>query len=222
MFIITEALFSMEGDSPSLTQVVELAERHGAYVIVDEAHSTGCFGPQGAGLIDQAGLRSRVLASVHTGGKALGVHGAYICGSHLLKELLVNRCRHLIFTTALPPALGPWWLEAIARVRADDAGRQALHAAAWLFHDALAQREVPCRGSHYIVSVILGDDQCALRAASRLQEQGYDIRAIRPPSVPPGTARLRISLHADHSRGMLQQLAADIAHAVADTSRSGS
>ena len=125
-FIITESFFSMDGDLAPLADIVDLAERYGAQVIVDEAHSTGCFGPGGAGCIDAASLRKRVLATVHTGGKALGVMGAYICGSRLLKEFLVNKCRHLIFTTALPPAIAAWWLEMLPRVTADDPGRRRL------------------------------------------------------------------------------------------------
>src|SRR5262249_57286238 len=117
----------MDGDLVPLDKLVPLAERYGASVIVDEAHSTGCFGPAGSGWVDAAGLRARVLATVHTGGKALGVAGAYVCGSKLLKELLINRCRHLIFATALPPAVALWWLDMLARVRGDGAGRQALH-----------------------------------------------------------------------------------------------
>src|SRR5262249_13447913 len=97
LFVVTESLFSMDGDLAPLTDVVALAERYGAQVIVDEAHSTGCYGPRGSGCVDAAGLRERVLASVHTGGKALGVMGAYICTSRLVREVLVNRCRHLIF-----------------------------------------------------------------------------------------------------------------------------
>ena len=109
-FIVTESLFGMEGDRAPLGAIVELAGRYGAHVIVDEAHATGCFGATGGGLVDAAGLREHVLASVHTGGKALGVLGAYVAGSAAtVKELLaVNRCRHLIFTTAcLPPVVGP-------------------------------------------------------------------------------------------------------------------
>jgi 8-amino-7-oxononanoate synthase len=213
MFIVTESLFSMDGDCPPLDVVVALGERYGAHVIVDEAHATGCFGPSGSGLVDKEGVRARVLASVHTGGKALGAPGAYICGSQLLKDYLVNRCRHLIFTTALPPALGPWWLEAIDRVQADDEGRQALHSAARLFRAELTRQGVRAGGEHYIVPILLGEDGRAVQAARRLQEQGYDIRAIRPPSVPAGTARLRLSLHADHPFDMLLRLAGDIARA---------
>src|SRR5207237_7911876 len=137
LFVVTESLFGMDGDLTPLEQLVPLAERYGAAVLVDEAHSTGCFGPTGSGCVDAAGLRERVLATVHTGGKAIGVAGAYICGSALLRELLINRCRHFIFTTALPEALAWWWLEAVPRVQADETGRTALHQAAAVFRAQL-------------------------------------------------------------------------------------
>ena len=105
-FIVTESLFGMEGDRAPLTDLAALAERYDASLIVDEAHATGCFAANGSGLVDSLKLRSRVLATVHTGGKALAVPGAYLAGSALLKQFLVNRCRHLIFTTALPPLIG--------------------------------------------------------------------------------------------------------------------
>jgi 8-amino-7-oxononanoate synthase len=214
MFVVTESLFSMDGDRAPLPAIVELAERYGAHVIVDEAHSTGCFGPGGSGIVDELGLRSRVLATVHTGGKALGVSGAYVCGSASLRDFLVNKCRHLIFTTALPPAIGPWWLDMLPRVTADDTGREQLHANAARFHAKLRERSIPTIGDSYIVPVVLGDDSHAVRVATALQERGYDIRAIRPPSVPQGTARLRISVHADHSPDLLDQLADHVAEAV--------
>ncbi len=214
LFVVTESLFSMDGDRAPLPELVGLAERYGAHVIVDEAHATGCFGPAGSGCVDAAGLRGRVLATVHTGGKALGVPGAYVCGSKLLREYLVNRCRHLIFTTALPPAVGAWWREAIARVKEDDEGRRLLHENAAAFRAALAASGVAAGGSEYVVPVVFGDDGRAVRAAARLQRLGFDVRAIRPPSVPPGTARVRISVHADHDPAVLARLAAAVGEAV--------
>jgi 7-keto-8-aminopelargonate synthetase-like enzyme len=211
LFVITESLFGMDGDLAPLEQLVSLAERYGASLIVDEAHSTGCFSPGGSGCVDAAGLRARVLATVHTGGKALGVAGAYVCGSALLKELLINRCRHFIFTTALPATLGAWWLEALNRTRGDDAGRVALHRAAATFRAHLAHHGVRALGGHYIVPVVLGEDRQAVQAAGRLREVGWDIRAVRPPSVPPGSARLRISIHADHDEATLAAAAAAVA-----------
>jgi 7-keto-8-aminopelargonate synthetase-like enzyme len=214
MFVITESLFSMDGDRSPLAEMVVLAEKYGAHVLVDEAHSTGCYAPTGSGIVDELGLRSRVLATVHTGGKALGVTGAYICGSNLLHDYLVNKCRHLIFTTALPPAIGEWWLGMLPEVQADDFGRRQLHTNAARFHAALKERGVPTLGETYIVPVVLGDDPTAVRVAARLQERGYDIRAIRPPSVPQGTARLRISIHADHTPALLDELAEHVVEAI--------
>ncbi len=214
-FIVTESLFSMDGDRSPLKEIVDLAERYGAHVIVDDAHATGCWGPRGAGLVDEAGLRSRVLATVHTGGKALGVVGAYICGSQLLKQILVNRCRPLIFSTALPPAIGGWWQVRIPQVQADESGRQALRANADLFRNELARFGISARGSDQIVPILIGEDERAERVALALQERGYGIRAVRPPSVPAGQARLRISIHADHAPEMLTQLAADLENVLA-------
>ena len=216
-FIVTEAMFGMDGDRTPLTELTELAERYKAHLIVDEAHTTGCFGPTGSGRVDELGLRARVLATVHTGGKALGVPGAYLCGSASLKEFLVNRCRHLIFTTALAPALGAWWLAALRRVQTDESGRSALHENAALLRAALRQRGVEPTGSDYIVPVIVGEDAQAVRVAARIQERGFDVRAIRPPTVPMGTARLRIAVHANHEMRELH----DLANAIADAIREG-
>ncbi|MCS7022616.1 MAG: 8-amino-7-oxononanoate synthase [Gemmataceae bacterium] len=210
MFIVTESMFSMDGDLAPLCQIVELAERYGAYVIVDEAHSTGCYGPNGSGLVDAGQLRSRVLATVHTGGKALGLCGAYICCSSLLRDYLVNRCRHLIFTTALPPLLGVYWRAGIQRVMQDDAGRELLFENARKFRTALYGSAWDVRGDAYIVPIVVGEDQRAVRLAAHLQQKGWDVRAIRPPSVPEYTARLRISLHAHHSPQCLEALAYEL------------
>jgi 8-amino-7-oxononanoate synthase len=214
MFIITESLFSMDGDTAPLPEIVSLAERYEAHVIVDEAHSTGCFGSNGSGCVDAHQLRNRVLASVHTGGKALGLPGAYICGSKLLKEYLVNRCRHLIFTTALPAAIGQWWLERIPEVRAAHGRREMLHRNTKGFRERLADQGIRPPGSHYVVPVIVGHDEPAVQAAEMLQRRGFDVRAIRPPSVPHGSCRLRISIHADHDPALLVQLADAIGEAV--------
>ncbi len=207
LFVVTESLFGMDGDRAPLPEIAALCRRYGAHLIVDEAHATGCFGPRGSGLVDALGLRPHVLATVHTGGKALGVPGAYVVGSGRLKELLVNRCRHLIFTTALPPAVARWWLGAAARVAGDDAARERLHAAARYFRAQLARHDIFAAGEDYIVPVMVGADAVALAAADALQTGGFDVRAIRPPTVPPGTARLRVSIHADHDRVTLAAVA---------------
>jgi 8-amino-7-oxononanoate synthase len=213
-FIVTESLFSMDGDRAPLAGLVELAERFDAHVIVDEAHATGCFGPTGGGLVDMLGLRSRVLATVHTGGKALGIMGAYICGPERLKEWLINHCRHLIYTTALSPVVGGWWLQALSRVQKDAAGRQALHENAALFRARLRRHGVASPASDYIVPIVVGADGHAVALACFLQDKGWDIRAVRPPSVPAGTARLRVSIHADHDETTLAKAAAALAGAL--------
>lgn len=213
-FVITESLFSMDGDLAPLREIADLADRYGAHLIVDEAHSTGCYGPGESGRVDECGLRGRVLATVHTGGKALGVPGAYIAGSRVLKDYLINKCRHLIFTTALPAECGRWWLDMLPKVSGDGAGRDALHSGAKLLRAELAERGLPTAGSEYVVPIILGDDATAVRAAARVQAAGFDVRAIRPPSVPPGTSRVRVSVHADHPPDVLRALAAAFAEAV--------
>ncbi|HEX4613325.1 MAG TPA: 8-amino-7-oxononanoate synthase [Urbifossiella sp.] len=214
LFVVTESLFSMDGDTAPLRELVDLTDRYGAHLIVDEAHSTGCFGPRGSGCVDAAGVRERVLATVHTGGKALGLPGAYVCGSKLLKEFMTNTCRHLIFTTALPAAVGAWWREQVPRVRADDEARARLHANAAAFRSALAATGTPGAGTEYVVPVVVGGDEPSVRAATELQRRGYDIRAIRPPTVPAGTCRLRVSVHANHDPAVLARLAGDIAEVV--------
>jgi 7-keto-8-aminopelargonate synthetase-like enzyme len=218
MFVITESLFSMDGDCAPLNEIVKLTERYGGHLIVDEAHSTGCFGSAGSGLVDTpitgSRLRDRVLASIHTGGKALGLHGAYICCSKLLKDYLINKCRHLIFTTALPAAIGQWWRERIPLVKAAYERRKMLHLNADGFRERLAKNGIVPPGKHYVVPVVVGEDEPAVRAAKILQEKGFDVRAIRPPSVPQGTCRLRISIHANHDPAQVIALADAIAEAV--------
>ncbi len=214
LFIVTESLFSMTGDTAPLGALAELADRYEAALIVDEAHATGCFGPNGSGLVDAAGLRGRVLATVHTGGKALACCGAYICCSDLLRDYLINRCRHLIFTTALPPAAVAAWLYRLPQVSRGEERRQRLHRNAARFRARLAEAGITPLGEHYIVPVVIGSDDRTVRVAQRLQSLGFDVRAIRPPTVPPGTARLRISIHADHTDDQLDRLAQALADAL--------
>lgn len=213
-FIVTESLFGMEGDIAPLADIVALADAFGAVVIVDEAHATGVFGPQGSGLVDALALRDDILATIHTGGKALGVPGAYVASSELVREVLVNRCRSLIYTTALPPIAAEWWKASVRRVREEPQAREHVQTLARDFRAMLTLRAVPHFGESYIIAIPLGEDTRAVAVAERLQNEGYDIRAIRPPTVPEGTARLRISVHADHTPKLLDSLASALAQAL--------
>lgn len=215
-FIIVESMYSMDGDLSDLKHVCNIAERYGANVIVDEAHTTGCYNVNGSGSVDAAGTRNRILASVHTGGKALGVMGAYIAGSTLLKDYLINRCRHLIFTTALPAICGSWWVDMLDRVERDNEMRHRLHTNSQRFRNILSDNGVTAIGTEYVIPIILGDNSTAMNAAKQLQNRGYDMRAIRPPSVPAGTSRIRISVHADMPLSLIE----DAANAVVEVVRS--
>ena len=228
LFIVTETLFSMDGDFAPMNGIIELANRYHAKVLLDCAHSTGCFdhpdNTQRAGGVSPLHIhqtqgadapRSPVLATMHTGGKALGVPGAYVVGSQKLKDWLVNRCRHFIFTTALPPAVGEWWLAMLDRIPGDLEGREILHNNALHFRERLNDHGINSIGESYIVPILLGDDAKAVSAAERLQSMGFDVRAVRPPTVPEGTARLRISIHADHTFEQLDALASAIREVLA-------
>src|SRR5262249_43241885 len=139
-------------------------------------------------------------------------------GPSLLRELLVNRCRQFMYSTALPPAIGLWWLDSLARVRSDTTARALLHRSAWEFRQELARRGMQASGTEYIVPVIIGGNGKAEQISRSLRAQGWDIRAIRFPTVPDGTARLRISIHANHSPALLSRVATAVGTALKDSS----
>ncbi len=219
-FLVTESLFSMEGDAAPLDRYAELAARHGAELIVDDAHATGLYGAaRGSGLCEAFGVERQATAIVSTLGKAVGLAGAFVAGPRLLVDYLVNRCRAFVFTTAPPPLL----LHAVDAALDRIAGAPRLRLRA---HD-LAER-LRCRladngalggerppGGGPIVPLPVGDNGRAVAAAERLAALGFDVRAIRPPTVPPGTARLRVSVHADHTEAQIDALAAALADALA-------
>ncbi len=196
-FIVVESLFSMEGDRAPLGDLTGLASRYGAELIVDESHATGVFGPEGRGLLAQEGLSGRVLASVHTCGKALASAGAFVACPEILKQFLVNHARTFIFSTALPPYLASQIRAAVRLAREADAHRARLASLAASLRVRLGEAglDAGCSDSP-IVPVMLGSNERALRSAERLCAEGFAVRAIRPPTVPPGTARLRLSLTA--------------------------
>jgi len=199
--IVTESVFSMDGDIADVQALQKLAERYGASLVVDEAHATAVHGPDGSGIVAEERLTHEAFATVHTCGKALASAGAFVCGSLALREFLINHARTLIFTTAMPPYMA-WQIRAALRLaRGMETEREVLQAnSAELIASLRGVGWDVSRSASQIVPVIIGSNEEALSAATFLQEQGFAVRAIRPPTVPAGTARLRLSLTARVSR----------------------
>ena len=211
-FIVTESIFSMEGDRAPLRELQMLAERYNASLIVDEAHATGVCGPEGRGCVAEAGLTGKVFATVHTCGKALASAGAFVCGSRQLRSLLINCARSFIFNTALPPYFATQVSAGMRLAKSADSERAQLEHLGIALRSDLQQEGFDTLGSNsHIVPVLLGSNDVALAFASRLQARGYGIRAIRPPTVPPETARLRLSLTARLSQSLLANLVREMA-----------
>ena len=203
--IATESIFSMDGDIAPLGEMVELAERHGAMVMVDEAHATGVRGPNGAGVVAEMGLGDRVLVQMGTLGKALGAFGAYVAGSARLKELLINRARSFIFTTSLPPVVMAMAGAAVELVEREPERQCALQRNTGRLRDGLQRIGYEVAGSTQIIPVIVGDEQPCMELAARLLESGFYVQGIRPPTVPPGTSRLRVTTMATHTLKQMEQ-----------------
>lgn len=193
--IVTESLFSMEGDIAPLAELLDLARKYCAELVIDEAHATGVCGPYGRGIAAELGIERQMLAIVHTCGKALASAGAFVCGGQTLKNYLVNRARTFIFSTAMPPYLAGQIQAALNLTREADGDRNHLRETATALRRGLAAAGMNCGASAaHIVPLILGTNEMAVYVASELQRGGFAVKAIRPPTVPPGTARIRISL----------------------------
>lgn len=206
VLVVTDTVFSMDGDRAPLAEICDLAERHGAAVMVDEAHGTGVLGETGSGLVEEAGVRGRVLVQMGTLSKALGSFGAYVAGSAALVELLVNRARTFIFTTGLPPASVGAAAAAIDIVERDPARRRRLWDNARALREAIVAAGVampPLESP--ILPVVLGGAGRTMAVCERLLERGVFAQGIRPPTVPPGTSRLRVTLMATHTADHLER-----------------
>jgi 8-amino-7-oxononanoate synthase len=192
-WLSVESLYSMDGDSPNLVELLAVADRQEAMVVIDEAHATGVLGPQGRGLAAAFEGRDNVI-TLHTCGKALGTVGGFILAPRIIRDFLVNRSRPFIFATAPSPLTAAITRAALEVSRSNPERRERLARLVQFSGNELRRRcGIEPSGSH-IVPVIIGADQAAVALASALQRKGYDIRAIRPPTVPEGTARLRIAL----------------------------
>lgn len=193
--IVTESLFSMDGDRAPLQELARLAQAYGAGLIVDEAHATGVHGPQGRGLAAEAGIVNEALAIVHTCGKALASMGAFVCCGTSLKQFLINRARTFIFSTAMPPYFAHQIRAALRIARQAGPERTGLGNAAEDLRRRLQGEGFDTGTSaSQIVPIILGENETALHFAAQLRNSGFAVRAIRPPTVRAGTSRLRLSL----------------------------
>jgi len=209
IFIVTESVFSMDGDRAPLREIVALKEQYGAWLMVDEAHATGVIGHQGRGVADELGVSDRIDIQMGTLGKAMGAAGGYICGSRALIDTLVNRARSLIFSTAPVPAAAAAATAGLrlAQSAEGDTRRQALRDRVSELLIQLHPGNAPGPFSSAIIPIILGDEAKTLTAAAQLREQNLFVPAIRFPTVARGSARLRVTLTANHTAEEITQLA---------------
>ncbi len=204
--IVTESVFSMDGDFPDLKALVELARRFEALLVLDEAHAIGVFGRRGLGLAEELGVLSEVDVLVGTFGKALGSYGAFVVLPEAMKNLLLSKARSFIFTTALPPVVVAFSLKAFKRLPALEEARQRVRGLASSLRQALGLSAPGLEAQVPIVPVILGASERALAVSRDLFSAGFWAPAIRPPTVPEGTARLRLSLTALMEESQLEPL----------------
>ncbi len=206
--IVTESVFSMDGDLAPLEEITDLARRHDVRVVVDEAHATGCLGPGGRGAVADADLEGEVDVVIGTLGKALGTYGAFVACSTELAQLLVNTARPLIFSTAPPPPAMAGALAALDILCEQPRRVERLQANAEVLRGELAREGFDVAGStSQIVPLIVGDAQTAMRVCEAALERGVFAQAIRPPTVAPGTSRLRLAVMATHTKDELREAA---------------
>jgi 8-amino-7-oxononanoate synthase len=202
--IVTDSLFSMDGDWAPLEIIAELADRYGCMLMVDEAHATGVFGQRGRGVCETLAVESAVHVRIATLSKALGSIGGVVAGSKPLIEWLVNRARPYIFSTASPSAVAAASMASLEVVDSEPWRRTELLAEASRLREGLRAQEWDVGQSRsQIIPIIVGPSARALELSAKLRAQGYWVPAIRPPSVPVGQARLRISLCYGHSETMV-------------------
>jgi 8-amino-7-oxononanoate synthase len=188
VWIAVESLYSMDGDQAPLDDLMALADRHEAVLLIDEAHATGLFGPDGRGLAHRLDGRDNVIA-LRTCGKALGCEGALICAPAVVADFLVNRGRGFIFSTAPSPLMAAATRAALRILRIEPARRTLLWERV-----RLAETVLSVATGSQIIPIVIGEDARTMAIAAALQAQGYDVRGIRPPTVPAGTSRLRIAI----------------------------
>ena len=217
--IVTDTLFSMDGNLAPLPRLCELATQYDAMLMVDEAHATGVFGVNGRGVAEHFGMEERVVIRVGTLSKALGSHGGFVAGPQALIDYLANRARSYVFATSPPAALAAASMQAVELVRNEPWRREQLLAKA-----ARVRGELRSQGRNIgtaesqIIPIVVGTPECALQLSAELRQRGFFIPAIRPPSVPAGESLLRLSLSYGHSDELLDELLGHL-KALSETTR---
>lgn len=213
IYVITESVFSMDGDFAPLTELAQLCEKYGAGLIVDEAHATGIFGNRGEGRVVELGLSKKTFARIHTFGKALGTHGAAVLGSAVLKQYLINYARSFIYTTALPDPALLSIKAAYKMLSADNVEAQKLKSNINFFDQTVAELNLPMQlnSKSPIQALITGGNFETRKKAEALQKAGFDVRPILSPTVAAGSERIRICLHAYNSETEIKNLLSKIA-----------
>jgi 8-amino-7-oxononanoate synthase len=214
--IVVEGVFSMDGDLFPLDGLVHLAKRFGAWTYVDDAHGTGVVGASGRGAVEHFGVDGQIDVIVGTLGKALGTVGAYVAGSRILVELLISRARSFIFTTGTPPALAAASLEALRISEVESWRRETVRERATQLRDRLEAAAREPGGPHdgHIIPVMIGDPLRTMLLVGEMRKRGFLIGGVRPPTVPAGTSRLRISVSAMHPPELIDSLAAHLIDAL--------
>jgi 8-amino-7-oxononanoate synthase len=208
VFLLTESVFSMDGDSADISKLVELKEKYDCLLVVDEAHTVGVRGPSGAGMCAALGVQQKVDILIGTFGKALASAGAYAIMAQEVKDYLINHARSFIFTTGLPPAVLNWSAFVLKRCARMDAEREKLKRMGIRLRTLIQAKGqgTTIDGDSQIVPLIIGEDADAVAQAKEFQEKGFLVFAIRPPTVPQGTSRLRFSLSAACDESILDQM----------------
>ncbi len=214
--IVVEGVFSMDGDLFPLDQLVPLARRFDAWTYVDDAHGTGVLGASGAGSVEHFGVTGQIDVVVGTLGKAMGTSGAYVAGSQVLIDYLTSRARSFIFTTGSPAAIAAATLESLRIMQVESWRREAVRERATRLRDRLraAGREAAGMRDGHIIPILIGDPMRTMWLVAAMRHRGFLVGGVRPPTVPAGTSRLRISVSAVHPMELVDNLAANLIDAM--------
>ncbi len=204
-WIAVESLYSMDGDIAPIAELAELADRYDGFLVIDEAHATGIYGPQGRGLAANIENRDNVLV-LHTCGKAMGLSGALLQLPAILGDYLVNRARNFIYSTAPSPLMAAGVREALRMIADEPERREQLQDLTGLAGSLVVSLLGLKPSGSQIMPILIGDNFRAMRIAEAVRAEGFDIRAIRPPTVPEGTARLRLSITLNVSESQIRQM----------------